>query len=235
MDDPRRPEISDRGPNADTYVVVPLYNEAAVIGDVLRELRLSFSNVVCVDDGSSDGSAEAARAAGAFVLQHPINLGAGAALQTGFDFVLRVWPAGYVVTFDADGQHRPPDAVRMVERARQGDVDVVLGSRFLDRRTRMGILKRIVLKVATWGTNLATGVRLTDAHNGLRVLDVAVLDRLRLYQDRMAHASEIISEIGRHQLRWCEMPVEILYTDYSKRKGQSLWNAVNILVELTSK
>ena len=99
--------------NADVWLVVPLYNEASVIGDVVRGALARFGHVVCVDDGSTDGSADAARAAGARVLRHPVNLGQGASLQTGIEYALAAG-ARYVVTFDSDGQHRVDDAVAMV-------------------------------------------------------------------------------------------------------------------------
>ncbi|WP_345713455.1 glycosyltransferase family 2 protein [Kineococcus glutinatus] len=219
------------GPGAETWVVVPLYQEATVIGDVVRGLRAVFPRVVCVDDGSTDGSAAAARAAGAVVVRHCVNLGQGAALQTGFDYVLRSPATRHVVTFDADGQHRVADAAAMVERLRRGEADVVFGSRFLDSRTRLDPMRRAVLRGAVLYTNATSGVRLTDAHNGLRALSRPAVESLRITHPRMAHASEIVSQVGRSGLRWVEHPVEILYTDYSRKKGQSLLNSVNILVE----
>src|SRR5690554_7125772 len=120
-----------------TWVVIPMYNEATAIGTVLEELIQHFPHVVCIDDGSSDGSAEVAREAGAVVLQHPINLGQGASLQTGFDFALSDEAMTEVVTFDADGQHLVEDAVGMVEKLRSERLDILIGSRFLDNRTSL--------------------------------------------------------------------------------------------------
>lgn len=218
----------------DAWLVVPLFNEAAVIGDVVRGARERFSHVVCVDDGSTDGSGDAARAAGARVLRHPVNLGQGASLQTGIEYALACG-AAYVVTFDADGQHRVDDAEDMVALARREDVAIVFGSRFLDDRTDAGLLKKLVLKVAVWFTNQSTGLRLTDAHNGLRVMRADAARGVHLRQDRMAHASEIVLHLGRTGLPWREHPVHVLYTDYSRGKGQSLLNSVNILVDLVFK
>lgn len=223
--------------NADVWLVVPLFNEASVIADVVRESRASFPNVVCVDDGSRDDSAARAEQAGAVVVRHPVNLGQGAALQTGFDYALSDPGMHYVVTFDADGQHQVRDVEVMLSRIRRGDVDVVFGSRFLDERNEAGAARTLVLRSAVAYTNLTTGTRLTDAHNGLRVLDRRVVERLRITQNRMAHASEIVSQIGAMRLDGrkvaiAEEPVHILYTDYSRGKGQSLWNSVNILAEL---
>jgi glycosyltransferase involved in cell wall biosynthesis len=209
-----------------------MYNEATVIGSVITGLLPEFPNVVCVDDGSSDGSVEAALAAGATVIRHPINLGQGASLQTGFDFALSDPEMTEVVTFDADGQHQVADAVGMVGKLRADGLDVVIGSRFLDDRTRMTALKRGTLRLAAFYTRLTTGLALTDAHNGLRVIDRGLLERIRLRQNRMAHASELIDQIGGDKARWAEYPTHIVYTDYSKAKGQSVLNSINILVEL---
>jgi len=224
--------VPPAGAVTDAWLVVPLYQEAAVIGDVVRQARAVFPHVVCVDDGSTDGSAGHARAAGAVVVQHPVNLGQGAALQTGIEWVLTRTDAPYLVTFDADGQHQVSDAAEMVRRARTEELAIVFGSRFLDRRTRPGLLKRVVLKLAVWVTNRSTGMRLTDAHNGLRVIRRDAAERLDLRQDRMAHATEIVAQLGRTGLPWAEHAVHLLYTDYSRSKGQSLLNSVNILVDL---
>lgn len=209
-----------------------MFNEGTVIGTVVRDLRREFPYVVCVDDGSSDDSVSHARAAGAVVLEHPINLGQGASLQTGFDFALRDPRMTEVLTFDADGQHQVADAVSMVERLRAENRDIIIGSRFLDDRTEVGRLKRIVLRTAARYTRLTTGMALTDAHNGLRVISRGLLERMHLTQNRMAHASELIDQVGALNANWAEHPTHIVYTEYSKAKGQSLWNAVNILFEL---
>ena len=216
----------------DVWIVIPLYNEASVVAEVVRGLSTRFAHIVCVDDGSTDGSAEVAVRAGAQIVRHPVNLGQGAALQTGIEFAVSQPSMQYLVTFDADGQHRVVDAVAMVELARSNDLAIVFGSRFLDDRTRPGALKRLVLKTAVWVTNKTTGLTLTDAHNGLRVVRRDAASVVRLQQDRMAHATEIVMQLGDTGLRWQEFPVELLYTDYSKAKGQSLLNSVNILVDL---
>lgn len=218
--------------NADTWLVVPLYNEAAVVREVVQRTRETFPNVVCIDDGSRDNSVEEALAGGAIVVKHPINLGQGAALQTGLEFALAQPGAEYFVTFDSDGQHRVEDALAMVERLRTEPLDIVVGSRFLDDRTNAGALKKLVLRTAVLFERITTGVKLTDAHNGLRALNRTAASRIRITQNRMAHASEIVAQIGTQKLRYAEQPVQIIYSDYSRAKGQSMWNSVNILSEL---
>lgn len=215
-----------------TWLIVPLYNEAQVVREVVAAAKKTFPNIVCVDDGSSDASVAEARAGGAVVVCHPINLGQGAALQTGISYALRDPEAEFFVTFDSDGQHRVEDALAMVHRLDTEPLDVVIGSRFLDGRTKPGFLKKIVLKAAVVFGNLTSGVKLTDAHNGLRAFNRRGASALRISQNRMAHASEIVAEIGQNKLRYAEEPVVVIYTDYSRSKGQSLWNSVNILSEL---
>ncbi|MFM9877851.1 MAG: glycosyltransferase family 2 protein [Rhodoglobus sp.] len=220
---------------ARTWVIIPMFNEATVIESVLHDLKPHFPHVVCVDDGSSDNSIELALGAGAHVIRHPINLGQGASLQTGMDFALRDPLMTDIVTFDADGQHQVADAIGMVELLRERSLDIVIGSRFLDDRTELGRAKKVVLRVAAFYTRVSTGMALTDAHNGLRALDRGLVERIQLTQNRMAHASELIEQVGELKATWAEYPTHIVYTDYSKAKGQSLLNSINILVELLFK
>lgn len=212
--------------------MVPLFNEGAVIASVVEGALGVFPHVVCVDDGSGDDSAARAHEAGAVVLRHPINLGQGAALQTGIEFALDQPSCDYLVTFDADGQHLVADAQAMVHRLESEPLDVVLGSRFLDGRTELGWLKRLVLRTAVLFQRASVGIHLTDAHNGLRAFTRDAAARIRINQNRMAHASEIVSEIAKKKLRYAEQPVQVVYTEYSKAKGQSLWNSINILSDL---
>ena len=220
-------------PANDVCVVIPMFNEAEVIADVVAGLLKEFPVVVCVDDGSSDGCAEVARAAGARVVIHPVNLGQGAALQTGLEHGLRLRPqCGYFLTFDADGQHRVADAVAMVAAARRGEAEVILGSRFLDAKTSMSGSRRLLLKGAVAFTRITTGLRLTDAHNGLRVFTRPVAEMIDIRLHGMAHASELLGLVARSRCTWKEVPVTIDYTEYSMAKGQSGVNAVNIVLDL---
>lgn len=213
-------------------VIVPVFNEAASVAAVVTALRAEFPNVVCVDDGSTDGSARVAAAAGATVLRHAVNQGQGAALQTGFDYVLRHTDATHVVTFDADGQHVVADAVRMVAEAARTGCDVVLASRFTGATTAMPTARRLVLRGATRFTRWTSKLEVTDTHNGLRVLNRTALTRIRLTMPRMAYASELLSAIVPAGLTYTEVSTTVNYTDYSRAKGQRNINAVNILFDL---
>lgn len=213
-------------------VVVPMYNEASVIAGVIASLREQFVRVVCVDDGSSDGSAELARRAGAEVVRHPVNLGQGAALETGVRQALRDPCTKYVVTFDADGQHSPSDAAAMVRAAEDLNVQVVLGSRFLGAAENVSRRRRRLLRWAVGFSRATTGLELTDAHNGLRVFRRDAAEQLRLRLHGMSHASEILSLVARHGWSYVEHPTTVTYTDYSRMKGQRGYNALNIAFDL---
>ncbi|MDP3999860.1 MAG: glycosyltransferase family 2 protein [bacterium] len=217
----------------DTYVIVPAYNEASVLGGVIKELRESFPNVVAVDDGSTDRTAAVVRRSGATLVRHPLNLGQGAAIQTGIEYALKSSDARYFVTFDADGQHKPEDAKRMVDELRRDlELDIVLGSRFIGTTEGMGHVKKALLKGAVLFNRVITGIRLSDAHNGLRAMRRRFASELDMEQADMSHASELVEVISQQGARYKEMPVTIRYTDYSKRKGQSVFNSLNIAFDL---
>jgi glycosyltransferase involved in cell wall biosynthesis len=213
-------------------VIIPVYNESATVEKTVIELREHFEYVVCVDDGSTDGSGEIALAAGAIVLRHIINQGQGAALQTGFDYAQTATDAEYVVTFDADGQHLVKDAARMLFRAREERLDVVLASRFTGATVELPVLRGLILRIATAFTRVTTGLDVTDTHNGLRVLNRTALTRIRLELPRMAYASELLNAIVPNGLSYAEEPITVVYTEYSRAKGQRNSNALNILFDL---
>jgi glycosyltransferase involved in cell wall biosynthesis len=215
-----------------TAVLVPMFNEGRVVGPVVAELRSEFSLVICVDDGSDDNSSDVARQAGATVLRHQVNLGQGAALQTGIDYALARTTVQHLVTFDADGQHSVRDAVDMVAAAQATGVDVVLGSRNIGTTVDQPAARRLLLSAALRYSRWSTGLDLTDTHNGLRVLNRRALELFRLRQQGMAYASELEASIVEHGLSWIEHPVTISYSDYSRGKGQNNLNAFNIMYDL---
>jgi polyprenyl-phospho-N-acetylgalactosaminyl synthase len=218
--------------HADVIVIVPALNEEARVATVVSELRERFGRVVVVDDGSTDGTAQLARAAGATVVSHPTNLGQGAALQTGFSYALRDPGMRYVITFDSDGQHRVEDAVALASTARSTGVDVVLGSRFLHSETAVPTSRRLVLRAGIAFTRATTRLRVTDTHNGLRVLSRRALEQIDLTLTDMAHASQLLGLIAKRGLTWAEGPVVIDYVDPTRRSGQSNVNASNIVFDL---
>src|ERR1700742_708238 len=216
----------------DAWIVIPAFNEAAVIGEVIADVRAVFDHVVCVDDGSTDGTGEIARRAGAHLVHHPINLGQGAAIQTGVEYARRQPGARIFATFDADGQHRVKDVVSMVNRLRAEDVDIVIGTRFARRDgNQPPFVKRIVLKTAAKLSPRGRRLGLTDTNNGLRGFNKTVADGLDITMSGMSHANEFIMLVAENRWRVVEEPVEVLYTEYSKSKGQPLLNGVNIIFD----
>jgi glycosyltransferase involved in cell wall biosynthesis len=219
--------------SSDIFVVVPTLNEAAVIRDSLQPLIERGYSVVVVDDGSSDDTWTILRTMPVHALRHPINLGQGAALQTGMTYALRNG-AQYIVHFDADGQHRVQDIDALLEPLRSEEADVCLGSRFLRREDSEAVpgVRRLLLRGGVWFNAFLTGVRLTDAHNGFRAFARSAASKIDLQENRFAHASEILSQIHRHKLRYVERPTSIIYTEYSREKGQSSWNAIKIVIDM---
>jgi polyprenyl-phospho-N-acetylgalactosaminyl synthase len=216
----------------DAWIVIPAFNEAAVIGEVIAEVRAVFGNVVCVDDGSADDTGEIARRAGAHLVSHPVNLGQGAAIQTGVEYARQRPGARIFATFDADGQHRVKDVAAMIDRLNAEDVDVVIGTRFASGGgSRPPLLKRIVLKTAARLSRRGRRLGLTDTNNGLRVFNKTVADGLDITMSGMSHANEFIMLVAENRWRVVEEPVEVLYTEYSKSKGQPLLNGVNIVFD----
>jgi glycosyltransferase involved in cell wall biosynthesis len=217
--------------STETAIIVPVYNEGSVIAQTLNEIPDDFL-VVCVNDGSRDNSASEIIKTRAVLVDHPINMGQGAALQTGIEYALLMPGIKYFVTYDADGQHSFTDVLHMLEVLKRGDVDIVVGSRFLGEAVNITLLKKIILKLAIRFTNMFSGVHLTDTHNGLRVFTRSIAEKMDIRMPGMAHASEIIDKMGQGKWKYIEVPVTIRYTEYSKAKGQSIFNSINILTDV---
>jgi glycosyltransferase involved in cell wall biosynthesis len=210
-------------------IVVPAYNEEKNIGRVIRGLfEHGYNEIVVVDDGSTDHTAETAEAAGAAVVRHKTNRGQGAALRTGNEYALSRG-ADMVAHFDADGQFNPADIAPAVKLILEGKADIVLGSRFLDNRSKLPWSKRyIILPVSRWINYLLTGIKLTDVHNGFRVLNRRALENIKTTQNGMAHNTEIVAQIKQKDLKFAEAPVEITYSEY----GQGIVAGFKILRDL---
>lgn len=211
-----------------TWVVIAAFNEGKVIRDVVSSIVREGWSLVVVDDGSRDNTASAARMPGAIVVRHPINRGQGAALQTGIDYAVHRG-ATQIVTFDADGQHDPADIPALI--AALEHADIALGSRFLGRVEGASQARMAMLRTATKVSNGLSGMKLTDSHCGLRAFRASAVPKLRIFQDRMAHASEMLRNIRTSGLRVVEVPVTIRYTEHSMSKGQGGIQAVRILFD----
>lgn len=214
-----------------TLVIIPAYNEAQKIRGIVQSVRERGYDVVVVDDGSSDSTAEEARRAGALVLRHFVNRGYGAALTTGNTWALRN-KYDCVVHFDADGQHNPDEIASVAAPIAADTADAVIGSRFLGSESsrRVPAVRRLLLKLAILFTWLVSGIKLTDSHNGFRAFSGRALATIDCRQDGMSYSSEVVDQVAEHSLRWVEVPVVIQYSEYSRAKGES--NVKKILLGL---
>ncbi len=216
---------------ASSVVIVPAYNEDKIISDVLIQLKRYFPHIICVDDGSDDDTHSRAGETGVTVLKHSLNLGAGAALETGIRYGLGM-NYEYFITFDGDGQHDPSDALKMLGSLQLEDVDIVMGSRFLESSTRVPSIRKMILKLGVIISRILHRIKISDVHNGLRVMNRRAANCLRFEHIDMAHASEIYDIVKDNNLKFIEHPVTLVYTSYSRAKGQPTSNSLNILTDL---
>jgi len=217
-----------------TIAVIPAYNEALRIPDVVRAVLPFVEGILAVDDGSSDQTAEAARTAGASVVRHRINRGQGAALKTGTVGALRMG-ADIIVHIDADGQHDPSMIPALIAPIANGEADVVFGSRFLGiAPTDMPKIRRVYFRLAKLFNTMFVGISkdITDPQSGARALSRRAAEMLDFRQDRAAHCSEILRLVTQSDLRWKEVPVHVRYSRETLKKGQSFLEAFRILWHL---
>jgi len=214
------------------FFIIPAYNEEKSIVRVIDDLKKAgYNNIVVIDDGSKDNTYSEAKKKGVVALRHILNRGQGAALRTGMEYALK-HGAEYIVHFDSDGQHRVEDLPSMLEPVLSQKVDVALGSRFL-RKTDLPLSRKILLKGSVLVQWIFYGVKLSDAHNGFRVLSRRAAEQIKIHSDRMEHASEIVEEIVKKDISYREVPVIIRYTGYSMRKGHgSFFGALRILFKM---
>jgi polyprenyl-phospho-N-acetylgalactosaminyl synthase len=231
LDRPATRRLLDPEVAARTFVVIPAFNEERVVRETVLRVLDTGAHVVVVDDCSTDRTVDRVVDLPIFLLGHVVNLGQGAALQTGIDFAL-AQGARFIVMFDADGQHDERDIPSLVIPLTGDCCDIVLGSRFLGRALDMSPARRLLLKGAILFTRLTMGMRLTDVHNGLRAFRAEAAGSIRLTQNRMAHASEILHKIHASGLRFKEVPATVRYTPYSRAKGQTGLGLVDILYDL---
>lgn len=218
--------------NDNVFIIIPAYNEAGVLGEVINDLLPLGYSIVVVDDGSSDDTKKLVPKLPVYYMRHRINLGQGAALQTGISFALKKG-ATIFVTFDADGQHRAADVAPMISKLQSEKLDIVFGSRFLSPTTKpVGGMRRAVLGFARMLNFLLTGILLSDAHNGLRAFNREAASAIHILENGMAHASELLMIVKREGLKYGEIPVEVNYTAYSRKKGQKNAHAFKVLQDI---
>jgi glycosyltransferase involved in cell wall biosynthesis len=212
------------------WVVIAAFNEGRTIRTVVESL--AAYNVVVVDDGSTDSTPRELAGTHAHVLRHMVNQGQGAALQTGITYALKEG-AQFLVTFDADGQHSAADIPRMVQPLTTGEHEVALGTRFAGAGQAVGIppTRKLLLKAALLVTRELTHLNVTDTHNGFSAFTAGAAAKMRITQNRMTHASQLLHQIRAHRLRYTEVPVTVVYSAETLEKGQKMSNSLNILWE----
>lgn len=223
--------MSQHAVNPSIYIVVPAYNESKSIRSVVQSLLEVYPNVVVVDDGSTDGTSTTIADYPVTLLRHMINLGQGAALQTGIHYAIERG-ADLIVTFDADGQHDVADIQALLTPILSGECDLTLGSRFLGKAHNIPISRKFLLRVGILFTQVFSKIKVSDVHNGLRAFSRKAALSIHIRMDRMGHASEILDQAYQAELRIREVPVNIYYSPYSLNKGQSSWNAIRTAAEI---
>jgi len=215
------------------FIILPVYNESkTVLINVISQLQALTYKIVIVDDGSDEPLTNYLTGYPITIIRHSINLGQGASIQTGFEYALNN-NADYVVTFDADGQHVVNEISAILEPLLNDEADVVLGSRFLtgsyhNASTR----KTVAFKIASLVNRFFIRKSISDTHNGFRGFNYKALKLIKLTENKMAHATELIIQVKKKKLRLKEVPVTVHYTDYSRQKGQNWYDPIRIFFDL---
>jgi glycosyltransferase involved in cell wall biosynthesis len=218
---------------ARVFIVVAAYNEAASIGDLVRDLMDQYAHVVVVDDGSSDETAELAAEAGALVLTHLINRGQGAALQTGITYAL-ARSADYIVTLDVDGQYDVKDIALLLGPISDGRVHATLGCRAPSEENKPSLglrMRRLLYTLGKLGARLGLRPPVPDAHNGLCAFSRHAAQMIDLKLDRMTHGSEIAQQVLAGGLNMQEVPVRVRVSDYALRKRERSSAALRVAMQ----
>jgi glycosyltransferase involved in cell wall biosynthesis len=214
------------------YIIIPAFNEAGSIAKVIKDLFCyGYENIIVVDDGSTDKTAEIVKKFNVFLIEHPVNMGPGAAIKTGIDFAL-LKDADIIVTFDADGQHLAKDICNLVKPIISNKVEVTLGNRFLKNASKVPIFKKIILKAGAILMFLMYGILSSDSHNGLKAMSRSAALKIDIKSNGWEYCSEIIEEIMLKKVKYQEVPVTVKYTDYSIKKGQKIYNSFYIFSKM---
>ena len=214
------------------YVLIPVYNEEKIIEETINNLKVYFDNILIINDGSTDKTHAILENLDVIKINHPINLGQGAAIKTGIEYILKFTSADAVVTFDADGQHSVDDAISFAKKIDTIEEEIIFGSRFLGFEKNIPFFKRLLLKTAIYFTNVIYSIKMTDTHNGLKAIKRSCLEKLELNISGYGFETEIIMNISKKKILFIEEPTNVIYTEYSLSKGQSIFNAIKIFEEL---
>lgn len=210
------------------FCVIPAYNEENTIIEVINSVKPLVNQVVIVDDGSTDQTYKLIKEKNVIVLKHIINRGQGAALKTGTKFALSKG-ADIIIHFDGDGQFLASDINNLTTSIRSGVADIVFGSRFLNKKSDIPLVKKnIILPLAKLVNRIFFGIKMTDPQSGFRAMSAHAARNIDWQQDRMAHCSEILFSASRSNLRIKEVPITIVYHGF----GQRFTDGLKILKDL---
>jgi glycosyltransferase involved in cell wall biosynthesis len=220
---------------AKIVTVIPAYNVEATIGSIVIEAKKYVDKVVVVDDGSRDKTAEIARLAGAEVLLHVRNQGKGVALKTGLTFARKLDP-NVIVCIDADFQHNPEDIPTLIAPILNGDADMTIASRFIDKKHKNSIPKyrRLGQKILTIGTNICLKQKITDSQNGFRAFTPETIDKLAFTQRGFSIESEMIHNAVDNNIRITEVPLACRYDDLNSSTlspGKHGWSVLSYILK----
>lgn len=218
--------------NEDIYIVIPAKNEGKRIGKVIQQtLDLGYPNIVVINDGSDDDTEEVALSYGVTVLNHSINLGPGAATQTGIEYATQMG-ANILVTMDADRQHIPGDINILCDEMRAANVDVVIGSRFLHTDNDIPFIRVLYNKVGNMITYVLTGIAVSDSQSGMKAFKSDFARKSKLRFNGYEFCIEFIKNIRLNKASYSEVPIRVIYTKDTMEKGQSFISGVKMIGKL---
>ncbi len=213
------------------FCVIPAYQEENNIKKVINEVLDLVDFLIIVDDGSSDQTYQVANeiiSDKLKVLQHPINLGQGAALQTGNEYALKKG-ADIIVHFDADGQFLSQEIKKLATVLIEEDLDIVFGSRFLEIKSDLPPLKKnLIMPLARIFNRLFFGIKTSDPQSGFRVFKAKVASEIEIENNRMAHCTEILAKVHQKKLKMKEVAITVLYSEF----GQKFSGSFKIIKDL---
>ncbi len=214
------------------YIIIPAKDEEKRIGKVIYKTQaLGYYNIIVVNDGSKDNTAAIAEAYGVTVLTHPINLGPGAATQTGIEYALEAG-AKYIVTMDADEQHSPSDINVLCSTIENEQVDVVLGSRFLNKNNTIPFIRIIYNKIGNLISFMLTGIYVSDSQSGMKAFNADFASKTKLKFNGFEFCIEIIRNIKTNNATFTEIPIQVMYSEETLSKGQSFFSGFQMVARL---
>lgn len=210
--------------------VIPAFNESKRIRTVVEGTTKFVDRVIVVDDGSGDDTAVVAAQAGAMVVRHVENCGAGAATMTGIE-AARALKAEVIVTLDADEQHDPKDIPALLQPVQSGQADIVFANRF-GRRNRIPLIRRVFNAVGNLVTFATTGRWVNDSQCGFKVFGPRAVHEVRIRMSGYEFCTELVRESVQRHWRVAEVPIKVLYSQYTLAKGQSFANGVRTALRI---